>query len=253
MTQKRRKGSALRWIILVLAAIVFIYSAWKLGLHSLQGVKTQKEFSSLKVSGRHDLDALHRRNSDVAGWIKIKGTRIDYPVMQTPEDPEYYLRRNFNKEDSLAGTPFIDAASHLGQSRNILIYGHNMKNGTMFHSLLNYEKKTFYRQHPTFFFDTYRNGHQVHGTYEVIAAFRTSILPASSGRFRYHTYADLEDPSDFRAYAKGIRTLSAGTLPADAASVIPKWGDQLVTLSTCAYHTGNGRFVVVGRRISTSK
>lgn len=143
MTQKRKKGPALRWIILILAAIVFVFCAWKLGSYTMQGVKTQKDFSSLKINGRHDLVALHRKNSDVVGWIKINGTRIDYPVMQTPEDPEFYLRKNFNKQYSLAGTPFMDAASRRSRSKNFLIYGHNMKSGTMFHSLLNYEKNSF--------------------------------------------------------------------------------------------------------------
>lgn len=252
MTQKRKKGPALRWIILILAAIVFVFCAWKLGSYTMQGVKTQKDFSSLKINGRHDLVALHRKNSDVVGWIKINGTRIDYPVMQTPEDPEFYLRKNFNKQYSLAGTPFMDAASRRSRSKNFLIYGHNMKSGTMFHSLLNYEKKQFCRKHPTFTFDEYRNGHQVHGTYEVIAAFRTRIVPASSGQFRYHTYADIEDSMSFRAYVKGIRILSGDTVQENVHSAAPKWGDQLVTLSTCAYHSENGRFVVVGRRISTS-
>ena len=65
---------------------------------------------------------------------------MDYPVVQTPKDPEYYLRRNFEKENSISGTPFMDEYSKIGKSKNYLIYGHNIKSGTMFHQLLKFEK-----------------------------------------------------------------------------------------------------------------
>ena len=134
----------IRRIIFIIALLVFIGSAGYLGLHYFEGQQTENAFRQLTVDGGHDLAALHEQNPDIVGWIKIDDTRVDYPVMWTPDDPEFYLRRNFQKEDSVAGTPFLDAASTMPGSSNWLIYGHNMKNGTMFHDTLKYEDKAFY-------------------------------------------------------------------------------------------------------------
>ncbi|MGI6737052.1 MAG: class B sortase [Anaerovoracaceae bacterium] len=241
-TKKKKHVTAT--IIFFIALAVFIFAAAMLGRNYIRGMVTQHEFKQLQVDGKHDLAALHRKNGDVTGWIKVKGTSIDYPVMQTVDDPEYYLRRNFNREHSVAGTPFLDAASRVGRSQNYLIYGHNMKNGTMFHDLLKYEKEAFYRKHKTFTYDEYRDGRQVDGTYEVVAVVRTQIYSAGSGHFRYNHYADIETRKSFNTYIKNIKALSE-----ISTGVTPQYGDQLVTLSTCAYHVENGRFFVVGRKV----
>ena len=90
---------------------------------------------------------LYEANSDIIGWITVDGTKIDYPVMQTQDDPEFYLRRNFQKEHATAGVPFMDASSDIFvPTSNFLIYGHNMKNGTMFHDMLKYKDKSFYQE-----------------------------------------------------------------------------------------------------------
>ena len=85
--------------------------------------------------------------------MKIAGTKLDYPVMYTPEEPEYYLHRAFDKSSSVSGVPFLDG-NYIDGGKNYLIYGHNMKNGTMFHTLLNYVKADFWKEHPTITFDT---------------------------------------------------------------------------------------------------
>ena len=95
-------------IVMIIALIAFLASGGYLLLHHMQGQKTENAFRELTVDGGHDLAALHKKNSDIAGWIKIDDTRVDYPVMWTPDDPEFYLRRNFQKEESVAGTPFLD-------------------------------------------------------------------------------------------------------------------------------------------------
>ena len=172
----------------------------------------------------------------------MDGTKIDYPVMQTQDDPEFYLRRNFQKEHATAGVPFMDASSDIFvPTSNFLIYGHNMKNGTMFHDMLKYKDNSFYQEHKTFRFDTIYKGGQ--GTYEIIAAGYSKIYPEDSDAFKYYQYAGITSRSDFNEYLKGVKELSEYN-----TGVSAEYGDQLVTLSTCAYHEKNGRFFIVGKR-----
>ena len=124
----------LRRLLLVLLALLFMVSACFVGRYIWQSFQTQRDFQQLQEekSKNRDLKALWNRNPDLIGWISIAGTEIDYPVMQTKEEPEFYLRRNFKKEYSLAGTPFLDAASDVAlPTSNWLLYGHNMQDGTM--------------------------------------------------------------------------------------------------------------------------
>lgn len=79
-------------------------------------------------------ESIFEQNNDFFGWLQIEGTAVDYPVMHTPEDPEYYLRKNFDGDYSVSGVPFITSECYEGCG-NYIIYGHNMKNGSMFNSM----------------------------------------------------------------------------------------------------------------------
>ena len=142
------------WILIVICMIVFCGSAAYLLLYGQNKISAEKEFNQMRKSFR-DLSGLYAQNSDLVGWIRVDGTRIDYPVMQTPDNPEYYLHRDFNKEYSDSGTPFLDANSRIGGTWNRIIYGHNMKFGTMFHDLQKYDSKEFWDAHKTFSVDVY--------------------------------------------------------------------------------------------------
>jgi sortase B len=230
----------IRRIIFIIALLVFIGSAGYLGLHYFEGQQTENAFRQLTVDGGHDLAALHEQNPDIVGWIKIDDTRVDYPVMWTPDDPEFYLRRNFQKEDSVAGTPFLDASSTMPGSSNWLIYGHNMKNGTMFHDTLKYEDKAFYDGHKTIHFDTLEG----EGLYEIVAVCYTQIYEENAQVFKYYQYASIVDEASFDAYVQGVKALSIYD-----TGVTPVWGDQLITLSTCEYSVEDGRFIIVARKV----
>ena len=230
----------IRRIIFIIALLVFIGSAGYLGLHYFEGQQTENAFRQLTVDGGDELAALHEQNPDIVGWIKIDDTRVDYPVMWTPDDPEFYLRRNFQKEDSVAGTPFLDAASTMPGSSNWLIYGHNMKNGTMFHDTLKYEDKAFYDGHKTIHFDTLEG----EGLYEIVAVCYTQIYEENAQVFKYYQYASIVDEASFDAYVQGVKALSIYD-----TGVTPVWGDQLITLSTCEYSVEDGRFIIVARKV----
>lgn len=104
-------------------------------------------------AAEHDIQALTTVNADCIGWLSIDGTNISYPVMYTPSDPQKYLRRNFYGRYSQSGVPFLDGRCNL-QSTNLIIYGHNMKNDTMFADLKKYADKDFLNAHRTVKFET---------------------------------------------------------------------------------------------------
>lgn len=183
---------------------------------------------------------LRTENGDIAAWIKIDGTKVNYPVMQTPRDPEYYLHRNLARQPESRGLPFLDAKSDLLKSRNYLVYGHDMKDGTAFAGLVNYLREGFYSAHPTIRFDTLYGT----GTYTIISVFRTKVYRQGDRVFKYYQYADLETEASFDVYIKNIRKLSEYPIGTAAG-----YGDQLLTLSTCYEYVEDGRLVVVAQKV----
>ena len=199
------------------------------GLHyvDINGVQVQTKFVHL-----------YKQNDHFIGWLNVPDTVIDYPVMYTPFDEEYYLHKDFDKEYSASGTLFVGAKNDpLAPSDNVIIYGHNMKAGTMFHGLLDYESEDFYKKHKTFTFDTIEGNYE----YEVIAAFRTKI---SEDDFKYYAYVDFADEAEFNNYVAQAKMQTPYIIEESAL-----YGDKLLTLSTCAYHANEGRFVVVAKRV----
>ncbi|MBE5934164.1 MAG: class B sortase [Lachnospiraceae bacterium] len=187
-----------------------------------------------------DLVPYYEKNQDTIGWLKIDGTPIDYPVMFTEGDNEFYLYRSFDKADNKEGTLYIDANSQISTpNTNIIIYGHNMKNDTMFGSLSEYANKSYYDAHPTITFNTLYE----QGTYEILGAFYAKVLKKSdTTSFRYYKYFGAETEEEYNTfvnYVKSVREYDTG--------VETKYGDRFITLSTCSYHVENGRFAVVAR------
>lgn len=181
---------------------------------------------------------LHEKNLDYWGWLRIGDTAIDYPVMHTPEDPEHYLHRDFDGSFSSRGVPFLDGAC-TEEGGNLLIYGHHMKDGTMFGTLPAYAKADYWQAHPSIRLQT-AAGEE---TYTVLAAFYTKVYTGDdTGVFRYYQYTDLTDPDVFREYVQQAQAAALYD-----TGVTAEYGDRLLTLSTCSYHTQDGRFVVVAR------
>ena len=254
--KKKKSFGLVRWILIIICAIVICGS----GAYLLSYVKemqgAENAFDQLRERPR-DLSALYAQNNDLIGWIEVNGTRIDYPVMQTPDDPEFYLHRDFEGNYSASGTPFLDANSVVfprtsadGYAINVtwnwLIYGHNMNFGTMFHDLQEYDSVEFWQEHPTFTFDVYNpsTGVTDNAEYEIFAVSRSKIQTSDSDAFAYYLYAGYTDEETFNEYIAGVKAESSYD-----TGIVPQFGDQLVTLSTCAYHVDEGRFYICGRRI----
>ena len=181
---------------------------------------------------------LYQKNPDLAGWLTIPGTRIDYPVMYSPDEPERYLHANFEVSYSFAGLPFIDAACD-PESGNRIIYAHNMLDGSMFRTLLKYQQKDFWQRNPVISFNTLYEEQE----YEVVAAFYDKVYKKSDTNFKFYQFYDTSDQSSFdeaMAYYREHALYDTG--------VTAQCGDLFLTLVTCAYQTENGRFVVVARK-----
>lgn len=186
-------------------------------------------------------EELHKQNEDMAGWISIEGTGLDYPVMYTPNNPEYYMRRGFDKKYAFSGSLFIsDGCTPNGN--HVIIYGHNVKaDGSMFGYLLNYDSYNYFKNHPTIKYDTLEQK----GEYEIMSVFYSEVYTSYDvGYFRYYNYPDLSDPDTFDYYIAAALSSSLYD-----TGVTAEYGDQILTLSTCSYHKENGRFVVVARKI----
>lgn len=181
---------------------------------------------------------LFLQNEDMVGWISIAGTTINYPVMQTKNNPNFYLKHNFEKEYSDLGIPYVQENCDLSTSDNLIIYGHHIKGQKMFGALEDFKSQSFYEEHRTIQFDTLTE----QAGYEIVTVFKT--VAYSSAGFRYYDFVDAESEEDFNAYIAKCRELALYD-----TGVTAEYGDRLITLSTCEYSAQNGRLVVVAKKV----
>lgn len=195
--------------------------------------------SGLQIQVLPEFEELYVRNPDLVGWIEIPGTNVCYPVVQTPDRPDYYLRRDFNGDSATHGCIYVrEACDVFTPSDNLTIYGHRMHDGSMFYDLLNYKKQDYYQEHRYILFDTLTQRH----TYEIVAVFRTTATVGEG--FTYHRFVDAADEAEFDAFVDTCQSLAFYDTGVDA-----QYGDKLISLSTCDYDIANGRLVVVAKRV----
>ena len=201
---------------------------------------TQQEIasqSSVQPTSRN----LYLENPDMVGWIRINGTDIDYPVVQRADDPTYYLKHNFEKNYTDYGCPFMQAdCDALAPSDNLIIYGHNMKDGSMFADLAKYRSKDFRQAHKIVRFDTALGS----SAYEIFAVIHTTVQADSADAFPFYRFVNAAAPEDFAAYVSACKARALYD-----TGISAQYGDKLLTLSTCDNITDNGRWLVIGKRI----
>ena len=228
-------------ICLIIFAIVLCYLIYNFNIDS----QDQKQFDdmaqTISIEDTDDNTENHNngitdlinRNPDCIGWVRISGTKIDYPVMQTKDNPQYYLRRDFNKQYSYLGTPFMDSNCDINYDNNLIIYGHNMKDGKLFADLLKYRDKSYFKEHNIIHFIT-PNGVQ---KYEVFAVCKVK------NDDEWYGYISQTDKESFSNLISHIKDKS---LYQTDDSV--EYGDHFITLSTCEYSQTNGRLIVIAKR-----
>jgi len=182
---------------------------------------------------------LQKENSDIVAWIEIEGTNINYPVLHTTNN-DFYLNYNYKKEETLAGSLFLDKDFDIKNgSSNYLIYGHRNKQGLMFEDLLKYAKEDFYKEHKKIRFTTDKEDRD----YEIMAVFYSRVYYKDEQNvFRYYYFVNAKDENEYNNYVKQSKDASIYD-----TGVTAKYGEQLLTLSTCEYSQEDGRFVIVAK------
>ena len=187
----------------------------------------------------------YQQNPDIGGWIKIEGTKLNNPVMYVKDDNYKYLYRNFNGNPNAAGTLYIKGACRLDpESTNLIIYGHNMLDGSMFGFLSNYKDEKYYQEHPIIEFSTLYEERK----YEIVAAFYDRIYDDSEDCFKFYNFIYAQNEDDFNEAYNYFKTKAEYE-----TGITAEFGDHLITLITCSYHVNEGRFVVVARQVEEAE
>ena len=199
----------------------------------LPSFDNHKETQMQESVRAHDCAALHAMNPDCIGWLSIPGTIVSYPLMYTPSDPQAYLHHSFYGAYSASGTPFLDYRCNTACD-NLIVYGHNMSNGSMFGSLKHYRTKTYLNAHTIIVLEL----GNVTYTFQI---FAVSTVDRANEWYSFHDALTMEQ------YHTAVQEL------ADSAEILvtplPEDGTKLLTLSTCTGATKNERLIVVAKLI----
>lgn len=252
----RNKKLLLYDLGIIILLIIVVFFAYQLISYFMQIQNSQNKIGNLKnmIAAEKTVEEgsennnninpkykeLYEKNNDFVGWISIEDSRIDYPVMQNVEDNEYYLHRDFDKQYDLSGLIFADNRCNIAEPMtNTILYGHNMKAGTMFAGLLKYKNKSYYESHRNIQFDT------IYGerTYHVFAAFSVQVYNEEDKEFKYYAFVDMKEEEEFNTYIEQVMQKSY------YQDEIPVFGDELLTLSTCESGNNDKRFVVMAKRV----
>jgi len=263
--KKQNKKNKLKKLIFIILIILFIGSLGYIGYYLYNNHKASKEQNLIgkieidenkeiveeniaekkpeekKAENILKLEELQKENSEIVAYLQIDGTKISYPVLQA-KDNDYYVTHNYKKEYSELGSIFLDKDSSLSKpTTNFLIYGHRSKNGYMFEDLVNYKKEDFYKKHPIIKFTT----NEEESEYEIIAVFLSRIYYKSEKNvFRYYFFINAENEKEFNDYVSNSKKAALYDTGKTA-----KYGDQLLTLSTCEYSQEDGRLAIVAKKV----
>ena len=260
---KKKIINGIFWLSAIIMSIsaIFLFKTWYQDYQEEQYWKqiaekrqVQEEFQETDILPEYQ--ALYEQNQDFIGWIQIENTKINYPVMQTKEEPQYYLRRNFNQEYDSQGTPFVDYRCEVLSPRsfNLIVYGHYTNTDAMFRWLLNYAYQAWYEKNKIIHFDTLLEK----GTYEVVATFYYDGIDAvlkkaedekNEESYEFYNYIELDNAQGYQTFAEKIREKKLYETDEDFDET-----DELLTLICCApkEYSGieeEGRFVVVAKKI----
>lgn len=245
--------------IVLVVCVVVLFDYFKAGFvnQKLNGTlqNLYGNFTGVFKSGEllPNAKGLLKINPDTVGWVKIADTKVDLPVVlrnKKEEGNTYYLTHNFNDEKAKAGTVFADyrdAITAKEQSDNIVLYGHNEADNTMFGDLDKYKNDLdFYKAHPTVQFNT---NYEI-SDYKIVAFFVTNVLESQAADgvvFDYNNYIDM-DQDRYQSFIDNVMLRAEITTGVDV-----QYGDKFLTLSTCSSEFEPSRFVVIARKVRSGE
>ena len=232
-------------LILLIIMSICIYCLYKENKENIKQeniyediIEIVEEKNNTKEDKENDIDIkkLYDINNDIVGWLKIENSNMNYPIMQNKTIKNYYLRRNFYKEYSYYGTPYLKEECNLNSSDNLIIYGHHIKGQKIFGELENYRNIEYYKEHQTIKLYTLDDLKE----YKIIYIFKTI---ANTG-FEYYSYMNFNDKSEFDTFNRNCKELAFFDTKVETT-----YGDKYITLSTCDYTSKNARLIVVAKQI----
>lgn len=236
----KNKKSVFKVIILLLVAAILVIIAGMAVKLLKEDYTEEKTFEDIqkvveKVDDEDILSKLKKRNSDMIGYLEIPDTTISYPVMQTKEEPDFYLNHDIDKNYSFYGTPYLSAYCDLEKSDNLIIYGHNINGGRMFGALTQYRDESFYQKHKDVYFTT-----EEKSKYEIFV-----VISVNKYEFPYWKFVIAQDEVDYDEFINRVKRYSLYD-----TGITPQYGDKILTLSTCDNSRGNNyRFVVLAVKL----
>lgn len=222
-------------ILLIICIFIFCISTWKLYGYYRSYKKAKDTYSKIakenvKISKNErkiDFKKLKSQNQDIAGWIYIRGTTIDYPIVQG-KDNEEYLHQDFNKKKSSSGTIFLDNNCKKDfTSDNNIIYGHHMKNGTMFAQLLKFREKSFLKKYNEIMIFT--PDRTIH----------LKVISAYAQKAQNKIPVTFANDKQKKAYIKKIESMSEQTIKTSRIN-----DSHIYTFVTCSYEGEDNRTYV---------
>ncbi|MCQ2752246.1 MAG: class B sortase [Coriobacteriales bacterium] len=235
---KKKKGGKGK-IVLIILILILVAALIGLGIFLVNRYYIpQKAYE--EIAKNYTLQQAHAENEDCVAWVQIDDTLIDYPVMWTPDDFEYYLHRNFKKEDSYAGTPFFGLNCKAGDN-SMLVHGHHMRVGTMFANLEKFADGEFFDNHLISF-------EMLDGPHVFQPIIASYVDLTNSSHFRYYDYVgNLSQKNKTELFTKlgatAVQSVSQEELDASVTTTT-------LMLSTCTYHTAEERMVILAKQIS---
>lgn len=238
---KRHKSKRIVLVLIFIIAFVIAIYIYNKNDNSLNEIVIDKtKVTSEKTERMLQVEELKKENEDIIGWLEIPNSNISFPVVQGT-DNQYYMTHTYKKENSKDGSIFLDKDYNWDlPSSNLLLYGHNNKNGNMFQGLLEYKEESYYKEHPTIKFTTVNEDSE----YEILSVFLSRVYYKNENDvFRYYYFINAENEEQYNYYIEESKKVSLYDTGKTA-----KYGDQLLTLSTCEYSQEDGRFVIVAKR-----
>lgn len=240
VSMKKNWKSKMLDIAIIVSVIIFAV-CFAVLIHwyseSKNAEKEISELSSIVTTESKDEELADKKTKDIrycVAWLEIPGTDIDYPVMQKPGNPEYYLRRNFKGEYSYSGTPFLDAGCSVSTSQNLIVYGHNMKDGTMFSGLMKFKDLNYCMEHQDIKLT-------VGGITNEYKLYAVCVVDSSDGWYTFKGQVSEDNFTELISHIKNTSSYISNTQQA-------VYGDNFLTLSTCDYSSDNSRLILIAKR-----